>query len=58
MGVKRRIEGREKGLLERKRQQENQLTESLLSHYRSTVEDQVTDVQRRVRERKKRVRNS
>lgn len=58
VGVKRRIEGREKGLLERKRQQENQLTESLLSHYRSTVEDQVTDVQRRVRERKKRVRNS
>lgn len=56
--MKRRIEGREKGLLERKRQQENQLTESLLSHYRSTVEDQVTDVQRRVRERNKRVRNS
>ena len=39
---------REKGLLERKRQQENQLTENLLSHYRSTVEDQVTDLQRRV----------
>ena len=42
------VRDREKGLLERKRQQENQLTENLLSHYRSTVEDQVTDLQRRV----------
>ena len=40
---------REKDLLDRKRQQEKQLTESLLSHYRSTVEDQVKDVQKRVR---------
>lgn len=51
VGAEGRIEGREKGLLERKRQQENQLTENLLSHYRSTVEDQVTDVQRRVGEK-------
>ena len=48
VGAAERMDGREKGLLERKRQQENQLTENLLSHYRSTVEDQVTDVQRRV----------
>lgn len=49
-GRRRGVNRREKGLLERKRQQENQLTETLLSHYRSTVEDQVTDLQRRVGE--------
>ena len=47
-GNRSSLKAMEKGLLERKRQQENQLTESLLSHYRSTVEDQVTDVQRRL----------
>ena len=45
-----RVTRRKKGLLRKKEEKQQELTASLLNHFRSTVESRVKDVQRRVRE--------